>query len=381
MKGRRIHITGSAAPTGGEELLQAANAYVRVLVEQIIARGGGLVLGAGPEPVDESGQPCIFDWTALEAVASAPDPAPERPNLRPDRFVVVASQRGVQKIPDSRRVIWDQCRTRSDFDVDVAPPGWRMAGIIREHQVLRGDVLLALGGGAGAEHLAELYAEEGKPIVPIYAELAALNEDGNGGSKFLHERALSGSDRFFRLRDGSGSAVGRLSGFRLSAKGDTEILARETADLLDDLRPPRAFYVRLLANETESGEVEQFFRDIVDAVVVERGYTPYEMGQGGAESAFMNVEIFERLHRAGLVIVDLTGVRPNCTMELGYALGRRRRIVISAKKGTRLPFDEDKLPTYFWENEGTRAERTKNYRDWFDRHIELPPIVESRHLY
>ncbi len=50
--------------------------------------------------------------------------------------------------------------------------------------------------------------------------------------------------------------------------------------------------------------------------------------------AFMNVEIFEALHRAGLVIVDLTGVRPNCMMELGYALARRGRIVISAKQVT-----------------------------------------------
>jgi hypothetical protein len=71
------------------------------------------------------------------------------------------------------------------------------------------------------------------------------------------------------------------------------------------------------------------------------------MGRARPESAFMNTEIFEALHRAALVVVDLTGVRPNCTMELGYALGRRRRYVISAQTGTKLPFDEDKLPTYF----------------------------------
>ena len=222
-------------------MLRTANAYVRALVNEIIARGSGLVLGAGDEPADESGQPCIFDWTALEAVTNAPDPAPEWPNLRRDRFVVIASQRGLEKIPDSRRATWNKFRTRSDVDIDVAPPGWRMAGVIRERQVLRGDVLLTLGGGAGAEHLAELYGEEGKPVVPIYAEVGALNRDGNGGSKFLHERALSDGDRFFRLRDGRGSTVGRLSGLRLSAGGDPERLARETADLLEDLLPPRAF--------------------------------------------------------------------------------------------------------------------------------------------
>ena len=94
----------------------------------------------------------------------------------------------------------------------------------------------------------------------------------------------------------------------------------------------------------------------------------------------MNVEIFERLHRASLVIVDLTGVRPNCMMELGYALGRSRRVVISAKKGTQLTFDQDKLPTYFWDEIGSSDERRRDYRDWFDRHSELPPIVEPQRL-
>ena len=90
----------------------------------------------------------------------------------------------------------------------------------------------------------------------------------------------------------------------------------------------------------------------------------------------MNVEIFGALHTAGLVVVDLTDVRPNCTMELGYALGRHRRVIISAKKGTQLPFDPDKLPTYFWEEAGTSEDHLKRYIEWFERHIDMPPVVE-----
>ncbi len=381
MRGRRIHIAGSAAAACDRKLLQTTHAYVRALAKEAIARGGGLVLGAGDEPLGACGEPCIFDWTALETVAAAADPAPEWPALRPDRFVVVASQRGLEKIPDWRNDVWGKCRTRSDFDLEVAPPGWRMAGIIRERQVLRGDILLAVGGGAGAEHLAELYREEGKPVVPIYAELGAFNNDGNGGSRFLHEHALSDVDPFFRLRDGAGSAVGHLAGLRLSAASNAAHLAKDTADLLDDLRPRPAFYVRLLATDhPEFPEVERFFRDVVDVVVIEREFTPLEMGRDKPEAAFMNVDIFKAIHRAGLVIVDLTGVRPNCTMELGYALGRLRRVVLSAKKGTQLPFDVDKLPTYLWEDSGSRDERVKDYRDWFDLHNELPPIVEPQRL-
>jgi hypothetical protein len=345
-------------------------------VDEVIVRGAGLVVGVGSEPRGDIGEPCIFDWTALEVVADAPDPAPEWPPLRPQRFAVVASQRGLEKVPGNRAAIWDRCRNRSDFELDSAPPGWRMAGIIRERQVQRGDILVALGGGAGAEHLADLYSDEGKPVVPIYAKLGSLNNDGNGGSRFLHERALADSGAFFRLRDGAGGAAARLSALRLTSGADARDLAKQVADLLSALRPRPAFYVRLLATDhAEFSAVERFFREVVDPVVEERGFTPREMGRGRPEAAFMNVDIFEGLHRAGVVIVDLTGVRPNCTMELGYALARGRRVVISARKGTALPFDEDKLPTYFWDDLGTRDARIPAYRDWLDQNIELPPLV------
>lgn len=381
ISGLRVHLSGSAATDCDGNLLRAAHGYVRALGEEFIARGGGLVVGVGGEPMGAAGQSCLFDWTALEAVVAAPDPAPQWPTLRPERFVVVASQRGLEKIPPERAGVWERCLARSDFSLEAAPPGWRMAGIIRQRQVLRGDVLLALGGGAGVEHLAELYREEGKPVVPVHAELGALNDDGNGGSRFLHGRALADIGTFIRLRDGAGSAAARLTQLRLAADADTREIARVTADLLDDLRPRPAFYVRLLATEHPDFDVvERFFREVVDVVVADRGFTPYEMGRGRPETAFMNVEIFQGLHRAGLVVVDLTGVRPNCMMELGYALGRSRRVVISAIKGTQLAFDQDKLATYFWEDGLPPDERVAQYRDWFDRYSELPPIVESQSL-
>ena len=279
------------------------------------------MLGAGAEPLGKAGLPCIFDWTAVEILAGSPDPAPGWPPLRPQRFVVIASQRGLEKIPQPRIAIWDGCRTRSDFELDVAPPGWRMAGIIRERQVQHGDILLVLGGGAGAEHLAELYRDEGKPVIPIWTELGAFNEDGSGGSRALHEQALDAPTKFFRLRAGVGSEAARLTSLRLTSNADPASLAGEVATLIRDLKPPTAFFVRLLdQGDVEYPPVERFFRSIVDHVVAERGYTPREMGRETPEAAFMNVEIFSELHRASLVIVDLTAMRPNCTMELGYAL-------------------------------------------------------------
>jgi hypothetical protein len=378
MPNLRIHVTGSAAIDCDKALLEKAHEYLKSFAELLIESGHGLVVTATGEPTGEAGVPYIFDWTLLEAVGAAPDPVPGWPPLRRERFVAVGSGHGLEKIPDDRKALWERCVARSDFELVVAPPGWRMAGVIRERQVTRGDVLLVLSGGAGAEQLAQLYRDDGKPVIALHAELGASNKDGSGGGTALQQRALASPDDFFRLRDGAGSSAARLIGLRLDATSNAEALARATVTLIDDLRPPTAFYVRLLDPKvTEFDAVERFFRDVVDHVIAERDFSPREMGRESPGVAFMNVEVFEALHRAALVVVDLTALRPNCTMELGYALGRHRRVVISAHKDTRLGFDHDKLPTYFWEDAGTVDERREAYGDWLDRFSELPPIVEK----
>src|SRR5437867_896833 len=187
IRGLRVHLTGSAAEDCDAGLLTATHSFVRSLAEELIAHGAGLVVGSGAEPSGAVGQPCIFDWTALDIIAAAPYPGPGWPPLRRERFIAVASQRGLERIPDNRAALWRRCCERADFHLDVSPPGWRMAGIIRERQVQRGDILVVVGGGAGAEHLAELYRDEGKPVLPIHANIGALNHDGNGGGSFLYE--------------------------------------------------------------------------------------------------------------------------------------------------------------------------------------------------
>lgn len=372
----RVHVTGSAALDTEPRLLAAAQTFVQSLARRLIEEGAGLLVGAAGEPLTATGLPATFDWGVLTEVAEASDPAPHWPSPRPDRFVVVASQRGVELVPSHRAEVWRACLRRTDFELLSMPPGWRMGGIIRESQGRRGDVLLVLGGGAGVEHLANLYRDEGKPVIPIDSELKALSDDGNGGGRFLYEQALGDPDSFLELREGSGSAVARLSALRLHALGDLERLVEDVLELIASLKPRRAFYVRLLdPGHPDYGPVERFFRGVVDPVVADRGFRGYEVGRDAPTHAFVNVEIFAQLHRAGLVVVDLTGSRPNCLMELGYALARKRRVIVSAKAGTQLPFDSDKLPTYFWK-ESFGEEAIAGYREWFDRNGDLPPLVD-----
>jgi hypothetical protein len=376
VRGLRVHLTGSASRSCDASLLRAAHQFVRDVSSELVGRGAGLVLGAGDEPRTDGGDSCTFDWTALEVIGAMPDPAPGWPEGKAGRFHVVASQRGLEKIPEWRRELWEKFRARRDVGLETSPEGWRMASAIRERQALRGDVLLVLGGGAGAEHLAQTYMDDARPVVPVRADLDSLSNDGKGGGAHLHARALSNVDPFLRLRDGTGSAAGRLSALNLTAASAAEALAMAAVDLIADLRPPRAFFVRLLASDHDDFQaVERFFRTVVDPVVDLAGFIGHEVGRDAPLAAFMNLEIFRGIHTAGLVIADLTGVRPNCMMELGYALGRQRRFIVTARSGTRLPFDPDKLPTYFWSEESAPAERIQHFKQWLDRYIDLPTLI------
>jgi hypothetical protein len=376
MPGLRIHLTGSAAKECEAALLANAHDFARCLSARLIADGQGLLTGVGGEPIGDAELPCIFDWTALEVIAEAQDQCSDWPQGLPARFVAVASQSGLGRIPGDRQAAWESCLGRPDFKLDPTPPGWRMAGLIRDRQLLHGDVLVALGGGAGAELLAQQYREDGKPVIAIDTELGAFNKDGNGGSRYLYGKALSESDTFFQLRAGAGDGASRLSALQLTVDTDPEVLAAAVAGLVGDLRPRPAFYVRLLdTDQAEFAAVETFFRDVVDPVVEAHGFRPNEIGMHRPETAFMDVEIFKLLHYSSLVVVDLTAVRPNCMMELGYALGRRRRCLISAMKGTSLPFDPNHLPTYFWDPADQVEEMIKAFGEWVGQYSELPPLV------
>ena len=115
---------------------------------------------------------------------------------------------------------------------------------------------------------------------------------------------------------------------------------------------------------------------MVDPVIKNKGYSPDEMGGRTPSAAFMNEDIFRSLHLAGLVVVDLTGVRPNCAMELGYALARQKRVLIPAREGTSIPFDTDKLPTHLWNPGVDMDTRIAEFEKWFDRYYELPSLFD-----
>jgi hypothetical protein len=384
LAGRRIQIAGSASGSTDRVLVQYAHDVVARLVTNIMTAGGGIVVSVGREPRPEGAAadaPSLtFDWTALEAAAQCLHKGcgtwPAESGLP---IVVVSSEKAESEIPDNRRLLYDELLRSGRLQVESIMPGSRAAALLRQRQAAFGDGLVILGGGTGVEHSADLYLSRRKPVVPFDLAIGASRDDGTGGALRLAKQARAEPNRFLRFSPAfaatEGAALAEIA-TRGGAVPATDIADRAIA-LLGKLARPNAFYVRLLnAKHPKFAPVESFFRSVVDPVVEEAGMSRVEIGTDKSDHAFMNVAIFESLHFASLAIVDVTGERPNCFIELGYALGNANRVLVTAEEGTKLPFDQEMTPCHFWNASSSFSESKNALAEFWKKNISRPPIVK-----
>ncbi len=383
LPGRRIHIAGSAHPETDHGKLNYAHVLVRELVEALVAEGANFVVPFGKEPFlngRNHGPAVIFDWTTAEVVHGALMSGKAQAAGPNGRLISsLATSKTDSQIPPTRRAIYDDLRTADAVHLEFLEPGWNAGATRRRRLAEMGDVLIGVSGGEGTEHLAIEYSSRGKPVIPLDIKIGGSTDDGSGGAGRLFERALSLPSDFFRVENGA-SPVDLLDRTRTrNGETDSAQVVTSIMKLLRSLTPPEVFYVRLLNKKLpEFPAVEAFFREVVDPFVAALGYKPIEIGIGKNEFAWMNQAIFDSIHRSAVVLVDLTGLRPNCFMEYGFALGNKQKVIITAKEGTLLPFDTSSLEAFMWQETGTTAERIDKLRSHWERNIDMPPIVSPK---
>jgi hypothetical protein len=378
LHGRRIHISGSVIDNGAVAStcdVQSARDFVAALVKELVRRGANFVVPVDAEPLRKAdGLPICFDWLIWTTIR-------EHWTLRPQNVpgplaVAVQHHKTEDQIPESHLDLWDELRASPQVKIENAAH-WNMASKRMEAQSRFGDILVALGGAEGVLYLANLYHDAGKPVVPLNIALCAETT----GARRLYNFGLTSSQsrRLFQVAE-DGDPHDWINKIRFPSR---EPVSERVSVLVELLEKPRAFAVRLLNRKHDDyNDVQTFFDTVVQPVVErELGYRLVVIdGIQGLEHARIDQEIFAKLHRSRVVLADLTGMRPNCLLELGYALGRGLPTMVMAREGADLPFDITTISGLHWKTEGTVADKRRAFLEHWRGIRNRPPLVPAEPL-
>lgn len=383
----RVHIAGSAhAETVSLDKLRYAHSVIAGLVGRLAAAGAAFVVTPGREPRvvegDESFPSIIFDWAVLETLGEALQEGHASPGTRLGKLVTaVVTEKTDSHIPAARRPLWEHLIDVGALRLEFTEPDWTSGAVRRQRAVREGSLFIPISGGEGVEHLAQEYLAAGKPVIPLDLELGSSTEGPQGRAVRMASRARTEPWRFVELTDrGTGAELLARIAMRDGATPADRVI-QGVLDIVAAMRPPSVFYVRLLNDQLDDfPTVERYFREVVDDVVTRLGYRGLEMGRERPSTAWMDAEIFDRLHHAQIALVDLTGLRNNCFMEMGYAFGHQQPVLLLAQEGTRLPFDSSAIDCHMWSPDDPNNQRSRALEEYWHRIIERPPLVRPHGL-
>ncbi|NLD92517.1 MAG: hypothetical protein GX639_07590 [Fibrobacter sp.] len=377
---RRIHITGSISDDNNiataEEVNRARN-LIKAIVIDLIKAGACFVVPIDAEKMRSDNLPKCFDWLIWDTIN-------DNLHLRPSNatnpmIIAVKHHKNEVQIPEKYVGIWDRLRNSDLVQIENAAH-WNMNSKRMEMQAQHGEILLTIGGGEGVLFLANLYHDAGKPVIPINLKLCTPNT----GALRIFEFGLSGNNaqRLFRTENGT-TPHNWLNRIDMTARKSVENQKQDIMNLLEALVPPTAFVVRLLNPEhSEYNDVQNFFDTVVQPVIeTDLGFKLTVVdGNQPFEFAHIDQEIFTKLHRSSIVLADITGLRPNCLLELGYALGRGLPTLVLAKEGINPPFDITTFSGHHWKTNGSATERKNSFIAHYKAVINRPPLVPTEPL-
>ncbi len=384
LAGRRIHIAGSAGSNTSVDQLRYGHELITQLVHALATEGAVFGVGVGKEPhySDDPQAPALhFDWTVMQTAYENREAQQHAESMSGRLIATIMTDKTNRQIPTDRRELWENLIAIDALDIRHTPEGWYSAAYRRKNLAQRCDIAILLSGGEGVEQLAYEYAIQGKPVIPLDLALGASTNDGTGGAARLAKRMREAPTQFVRLHDPD--AAGKLLVRMATQQGATPVadVVHAVLDLLHDLTPPSAFFVRLLNHTIEHfSEVDRYFTCVVEPVVRRHGYEPMIMGTSENTHAWMNEQIFAQIAGSRLVVVDLTGIRPNCFTELGYALRSDIPILITAREGTPPQFDTHALETYHWNDGVDDLVRQNEFEAYWKRNLRKPPLVVPKEI-
>lgn len=137
---------------------------------------------------------------------------------------------------------------------------------------------------------------------------------------------------------------------------------------------PEAFVIMQIGDNALDGVCDE----AIDPAIIEAGFTPRRVDRHNAGD-LLKSEIVEFIERSQILIADVTNERPNCYLEIGYAmgLGKKANLILTAREdhfhgspnfnqlGPKIHFDLEGYDILFWDPEKLdefRSELTKRIK-------------------
>ena len=195
MNGKFILVSGSASRSCPPEKLDTAVLFLIGFTEEVLRRGGGVVVLAGGEgeTADERGTPRVFDWLVLRVVERHARRTTEDP--RPYARIVISDDAPESRIDEANLRLLTGLEQRNVVERIHIRRQVFTGGAYREAMVERADAMLAIGGGRGTYSAGEKMTTLAKPVLPLDLQLGSIADDGDGAGA-LHREMLADPRRF-----------------------------------------------------------------------------------------------------------------------------------------------------------------------------------------
>lgn len=196
------------------------------------------------------------------------------------------------------------------------------------------DAVVLMGGFQGTYRAANWGRIEHKPLLPI-----ALF---GGAAK---EICLEVAKRVDVLYAGTVSRS-KYEAVLKSLSTNWEQIAADVVNLAELMASSREVFVVM------SFETSPQFTDLLESIqqtCQEFGYTARRVDETNDGERILP-EIIRGIRQSAFVIADVSENKPNVYWELGLAGGMNKDIILTARKGTDLPFDINDVPVLYWDS-------------------------------
>lgn len=216
------------------------------------------------------------------------------------------------------------------------------------------DAVLVVGGFTGTHRATNWARISNKPLLPI--------PRFGGAAETIYAEELESFDERYssRLTRDQFEDLAQLT-------SDPKTFAKLVVSLAERVQASRSVLtVMSFSDDPALLDAYESFKDVC-------GEFEYQCARIDEESEMPRImpELILQLSRCAFCIVDLSYEKANVYYELGYADGAKTPVIVTARKGTPLPFDVKDIPVLFWDSQ-------KSLKDQLRKRIKILAAKQGR---